>query len=338
VPQDHVVTNVDMFAVTVAKKETVAEGIASFELVSADGRPLPAFTAGAHIDVYLSDKNGQATDSGKELVRQYSLSNDSAETHRYVLGVQREPKSRGGSITMHERLNIGDSFTISRPRNSFHLKESAKRTLLFAGGIGVTPILSMAWRLHALGADFEMHYSSSSQERMAFQSLIKAAPFADRVHFHISNGSSEQLLDIDQVLGNYTEGDNAYVCGPDGYMNFVIGASENRQWPPTSVHREYFTAATVDQSGDKAFQVKLASSGEVYDVASDTSIADTLIDAGVEVALSCEQGICGTCLTTVLEGEPEHRDSFQSEEERVTKRQMTVCCSRAKGELLVLDM
>jgi len=332
------VTNADVFTVTVAKREAVAEGIASFELISAQGQSLPAFTAGSHIDVHLSDQNGQVTDNDKLLVRQYSLSNSPAETHRYVLGVQRERESRGGSLAMHEQVNVGDTLTISRPRNMFHLKESAKRTLLFAGGIGVTPILSMAWRLYTLRAEFEMHYSASSEQRVAFQSLIKTAPFADRVHFHISNGPDDQLLDIDRVLGNYIEGDYAYVCGPDGYMDFVIASSERHQWPPTSIYREHFTAATVDQSADRAFQVQLANSGMVFDIASDKSIADTLIDAGVEVALSCEQGICGTCLTTVLKGEPEHRDSFQSDEEQANNRQMTLCCSRAKGELLVLDM
>jgi|GEM_PF-31865 len=327
----------EVLSVTVASKTTVAEGIVSLELVSPDGGPLPPFKAGAHVDVYLGDLVGLG-ETSEPLVRQYSLCNDPGETHRYVIGVLLEPNSRGGSRTVHQRVQVGDRLNIGRPRNAFQLDESGKRSLLFAGGIGITPILSMAWRLHSLGADFELHYCTRSEERMAFRALLQAAPFADKVHLHFDNGPDNQKLDIDGVLGTVQEGHHVYVCGPEGFMNFVLGATERFQWPAGNVHREYFAAEAVDVSGDRPFQVKLASTGAVYTVPSDKTIAETLIEAGVEVATSCEQGMCGACLTPVLEGEAEHRDTVQTDEEKAGHKQITLCCSRARGDLLVLDL
>lgn len=236
--------------VRVARKAAEAQDICSLELVAADGGALPAFSAGSHIDVHLPGG----------LVRQYSLCNDPAESHRYLVAVLREPTSRGGSVAVHDAVREGDTLAISAPRNAFALAGHAQRHLLLAGGIGITPILCMAERLAVLQADFDMHYAARSG--------ADAAP----------------------------------------------------------------------RSGDAAFEVRLASSGRVIPVPRDRTVTQALADAGVDIMVSCEQGVCGTCLTRVLQGEPEHRDSYLTPEEQAANDQFTPCCSRSKSACLVLDL
>ena len=178
----------DLLNVRVERRTSEAEDICSYELVSADGSPLPAFSAGSHIDVHV----------GPNLVRQYSLCNPPHETHRYLIGVLRDPASRGGSQGMHESIHAGASLTISAPKNHFPLVE-AKRSLLLAGGIGVTPVLAMAEALSAQGANFEMHYCARSPERTAFRERIASSPFAEQVHFHYDSGAAEQKLDLSLI-------------------------------------------------------------------------------------------------------------------------------------------
>lgn len=317
----------ELLNVKVAVKRPVAEGIVSFELVDPDGGQLPAFTAGSHIDVHM----------GEKLVRQYSICNDPAETHRYQLGVLKEAAGRGGSMAMHENVNEGDILSISMPRNSFHLKEEAEHYVLLAGGIGVTPILSMARRLHSLGKSFEMHYATRSLERTAFIDDIRASGFFDRVKLH--NDDNGTRLDLEKLLGSRAEGNNLYVCGPQGFMDAVTDTADAAGWPQTAVHREYFSAdPKAGHDDDRDFQVKLASSGKVYTVGADQTIIDALSDNGIEVPISCEQGICGTCMTGIVEGDVDHRDSLQTDEEKAANTRMTLCCSRAKNDLLVLDL
>jgi reductive dehalogenase len=316
--------------VKIASKTVAAQDIMSFELVDPDGGDLPTFTAGSHIDVHVSDI----------IIRQYSLCNDPAERHRYVLGVLKEPQSRGGSIAMHEAVAAGDIIKISVPRNTFHLKEQERYSVLLAGGIGVTPILSMARRLWSLGRDFEFHYCSRSEGRMAFYEALGNEPFAERIHFHFDDQPKEQLLDIEGIMSRYQEGHNLYVCGPKGFMDFVTGAADDSEWPNTAIHREYFVADPMAGHLDdaKAFTVKLASTGKSYEVGANQTIVEALAKNGIDIPISCEQGICGTCLTGVLEGEPDHRDTVQNDQDKARNKQMTLCCSRAKGDLLVLDL
>jgi len=321
--------NTSDLRVRIARKTSEALDISTFELVHADGdRVLPAFSAGSHVDVHLP--NG--------LTRQYSLCNDSTESHRYLIGVLRDPGSRGGSVVLHDQVKEGDVLYISAPKNHFPLAHEATHSVLLAGGIGVTPILCMAERLYMTGASFEMHYCTRSPERTAFLERIKASSFADRVQFHFDNGAQGQKLQLDRVLSLATPGTHLYVCGPKGFMDFVLGAARSADWPEAQLHFEFFGAEVVKSEDDESFEVKLASSGRMVTVAKDQTVVQALAAIGVELATSCEQGVCGTCLTRVLEGEPDHKDMYLTPEEHATNDQFLPCCSRAKSKLLVLDL
>lgn len=313
--------------VRVQRKSQEAEGIVALELVSADGRPLPGFGAGSHIDVNLP--NG--------LVRQYSLCNSAAERHRYRIAVLREPTSRGGSAAVHDLVKEGDVLTISAPRNHFALHD-APRSLLLAGGIGVTPILCMAQRLATWGADFEMHYCTRSPARTAFREEIAASGFADKVHLHHDDGPDAQKLRVAELLKTPEPGTQIYVCGPGGFIDHVVNTAKANGWPAQQIHLEYFAAAAQDTSGDQPFEVKLTSSGQTYRIPKDQTIVQALRAEGVEIMVSCEQGVCGTCITRVLEGVPDHRDCYLTDDERAANDQFTPCCSRSKTPLLVLDL
>ena len=315
----------------VARKTIEAEGIASFELVPADGGPLPAFTAGAHVDVQVP--------GGPQ--RPYSLCNDPAETHRYVIAVLDEPASRGGSRGMHERVHEGDMLQVGAPRNLFPLAPGAARHLLLAGGIGITPILAMAWQLGREGAEFELHYCARTPQRAAFAGPLAEAAFAERVHLHFDDGAPAQRLDIAAVLAAQPAGTHLYVCGPNGFMDAVLGAARDAGWADERLHREVFAPALApasDEAGDRGFEVQLLSTGQVVEVPAGCSVVRALEAAGVFVPTSCEQGVCGTCLTGVVEGVPEHRDSYLTPEEHAAGDQFLPCCSRARSARLVLDL
>jgi len=314
--------------VRVARKAAEALDICSFELVDPAGAPLPAFSAGSHVDVRLP--NG--------LTRQYSLCNDPAERHRYVIGVLKDPASRGGSKAMHEHVHAGDMLTISAPKNHFPLAHEARHSLLLAGGIGVTPILCMAERLSAAGADFELHYAARSRERMAFHERICRSTFAERAAFHFDDGNDSQKLKLDTLLAAPTAGKHLYVCGPKGFMDAVLAKARASGWPEPQLHYEFFSADVVKSASDGAFEVKLASSGRRIIVGKDQTVVQALADEGVLVQTSCEQGVCGTCLTRVLEGEPDHRDMYLTPDEQAANDQFLPCCSRAKSACLVLDL
>jgi vanillate monooxygenase ferredoxin subunit len=313
--------------VKVLRKKQEALDIASFELVKPDGSALPGFSAGSHIDVQVPGG----------LTRQYSLCNDAAEQHRYRIAVLRDPASRGGSTGMHDALKEGDTLQISEPRNHFPLVH-AERTLLFAGGIGVTPLLSMAQRLAHIGADFRMHYCTRSAERTAFRDEIAASAYADRVDFHHDDGDAAQKLQLEQVIAKPQAGTHLYVCGPTGFIDWVVKTADRLGWPKDQVHLEYFGAAPQDTAGDRAFQVKIASSGETYEVGASETVVQALQKHGIEILTSCEQGVCGTCITRVLQGECDHRDLYFTDEEKAQNDQFTPCCSRAKSAVLVLDL
>jgi vanillate O-demethylase ferredoxin subunit len=313
--------------VKVVRKVSEAEDISSFELASVDGQPLPAFSAGAHIDVQIGDG----------LVRQYSLCNPPHEQHRYVIGVLRDANSRGGSLAMHDHIAAGSVLQISEPKNHFPLVP-ARRSLLFAGGIGVTPILAMAEYLAKAGQPFEMHYSARSPERTAFRARIAQSGFAGQVHFHFDSGSAEQKLDLAALIAVPDADTHIYVCGPGGFIDHVVNTAKSLGWPPAQVHLEYFGAAPVDTGGDAAFDVKVASSGQVFTIPAGKTVIEVLEANGVDIPVSCEQGVCGTCLTRVLEGTPDHRDLYMTDEEHAANDQFTPCCSRSKSALLVLDI
>ena len=314
--------------VRLLRKTAEAQDIASFELVAEDGRPLPAFGAGAHIDVQLPGG----------LTRQYSLCNDPQETHRYLIAVLRDPASRGGSAAMHDAVAVGQLLQISPPKNHFALAHGADRSLLLAGGIGITPLLCMAELLAQAGADFELHYCTRSLERTAFAGRIQGSAFADRVHLHLDAGAAAQQLDLAGLLGTPRAGEHVYVCGPKGFMDAVLGTARAAGWPEAQLHFEFFGAAAAPAAGDAAFEVQLASSGRVLPVAAGQTVVQALADAGIEVMTSCGQGVCGTCLIRVLAGQPEHRDLYLAPEEQAANDQFLPCCSRARSARLVLDI
>lgn len=314
--------------VRVARKAVEAQDIVTLELVAVDGAALPAFSAGSHVDVQLP--NG--------ITRQYSLCNDPQETHRYQIGVLRDAASRGGSQAVHELVKEGDVLTISAPRNHFGLAHEAKKHLLLAGGIGVTPILCMAERLANTGADFAMHYATRAPERTAFRQRIAASAFAPRVQFHYDNGDAAQKLDLQRLLDQPQAGTHLYVCGPKGFMDAVLNTARGAGWPEAQIHYEFFGAEVAKSDSDASFEIKLASSGRIVMVPKDQTVVQALAAAGVDIMISCEQGVCGTCLTRVIDGVPDHKDSYLTPEEQAANDQFTPCCSRSKTPQLVLDL
>jgi vanillate monooxygenase ferredoxin subunit len=312
--------------VIVTRKCNEAVGIVSIELVSEDGRALPSFAAGSHVDVYLPGG----------LVRQYSLCNDPEETHRYMIAVLRDESGRGGSKAVHDLVHEGDRLQISAPRNHFALAPEAPPHLLLAGGIGVTPILCMAERLAASGETFDMHYCTRSRERTAFTARIEQSDFAGSVQFHHDDCGA--TFDIKEVLERASDGTHLYVCGPKGFMDAVLNTARGSGWPESRLHYEFF-GASIDLNGaGKRFHVRIASSGATIEVPSDCTVVQALAANGIDVMTSCEQGVCGTCLTKVLEGEPDHLDSYLTPEEQAANDQFLPCCSRARSPLLVLDL
>ncbi len=319
-----------LLSVRVARKWAETAQICGLELVDAYGAALPAFSAGAHIDVYPP--------SGP--VRQYSLCNDPAETHRYEIGVLRDAASRGGSAALHDRVAEGQLLTISTPRNHFPLDEAASHSLLLAGGIGVTPLLCMAERLARLGASFELHHCVRNADSAAYRARRAAAPYGQRTHLHCDDGAPAQRLQIDVLLARVPAGTHLYVCGPQGFMDALLGAARRAQWPEERLHCEYFSAAPValPASGERSFEVQIASTGQVLQVPADRSVLHVLARAGIDIEVSCEQGVCGTCLTRVLDGTPDHRDMMLSKAERAANDQFLPCCSRSLSARLVLDL
>jgi vanillate O-demethylase ferredoxin subunit len=313
----------------IAERREEAEQIRSFELVDPQNRALPPFTPGAHIDVEIRPG----------LVRQYSLCNDPSEQDRYVIAVLREPEGRGGSVALYDNFKAGDSIRVSKPRNHFPLAAQADRHVLLAGGIGVTPLLAMAEYLSRRGVDFQMHYCTRSRGRAAFLERIQRSAFAQRVQFHFDDGPAEQRFDAAVALGRPVPGTHIYVCGPSGFMDYVLQTAKSQGWPDGQTHREYFAPATQANTAPAGeFEVELASSGQVFVIPADKPIVQVLLEHGIEIPTSCDQGVCGTCLTRVISGVPDHRDSFLTDEERARNDQMTPCCSRAKSPRLVLDI
>ena len=319
--------NSELIDVEVVNKSSEAEGIVSFELAPTTGGLLPAFTPGAHIDLTLP--NG--------LIRQYSLFEHSVSPTSYKIAVLREPESRGGSEYVHENLQVGSTLQISAPRNHFELV-AAKKYLLLAGGIGVTPIMCMAGKLARDNADFTLHYCCRSRERMAFEQRLSTSAFAANVHLHIDEESAQPAFDAKAVFADVSADTHLFVCGPKGFMDFVIGAAKAAGWQDSNIHFEYFSGVDMTPDDADSFQIKLASCGRVLTVKDDQTVLQVLQDNGVEVPVSCEQGVCGTCVTRIIDGEPEHRDLFLTEAERASNSVFTPCCSRAKSALLVLDL
>ncbi len=317
-----------MLNVRVASKRLVAEDILAFSLVSADVESLPEFSAGAHVDVHLPGG----------LVRQYSLCGDPKDRSTYMLGVLKDPASRGGSMAMHA-IEVGSDLKISTPKNHFPLAEASGHTVLIAGGIGVTPILAMAHSLTEAGRSFEMHYCTRSLARTAFREEILGSPFESRVRIHLDDGGGE-IFDAPSALRSALRSDtHIYVCGPGGFIDAMLNAARDAGYEESQLHREYFGAPVSSAAdADAPFKIRIASSGATFDVPSQESVVEVLARHGIGIETSCEQGVCGTCVTRVLDGVPLHRDVYLSDEEHAENRQFTPCCSRSCSPLLILDL
>jgi vanillate O-demethylase ferredoxin subunit len=314
--------------VRVKRISSETEEIKVFELEGANGTALPAFTPGAHIDVRI--------DQG--LVRQYSLCNAPTDKRRYVVAVKREPDSRGGSRTMHERVSEGDVLSISPPRNHFPLDPSAKHHLLLAGGIGITPLLSMARQLQESHRSFAVQYFTRGIAHTAFHAVLSRPEFRGKVSFHYAVEPAALRLYLHKLLWHRPDAAHLYVCGPRPFMDLVeeIAAAN---WPPHTMHAEYFSADPMAFAGPRVpFDVQLALSGGTYRVDAGKTIVDALAEHGIEIPTSCQQGVCGTCVTGLIEGEADHRDAFLTDAERRAGDKIMPCVSRARDRLLVLDL
>ncbi|RAS21406.1 MULTISPECIES: PDR/VanB family oxidoreductase [unclassified Pseudomonas] len=318
--------NEQLLNVVVRKREIQGADVVVLDLGRADGAALPAFEAGAHVDIHVAPG----------LVRQYSLCSDPADATVYRLGVLKDPASRGGSVSVHDSLLEGHEVQISAPRNLFPLAADARRSILLGGGIGITPMIAMAHALHQQGAEFELHYCGRSRSRSAFLEALANAPFAARVFTHFDDEAAAQRLNLADVLGTGTAGTHLYTCGPSGFMDWVIDGARQQGYSEEHIHKEYFQVE-VDASG-AGFEVVAARSNKTVQVAEGQSILDALAQVGIKIDISCEQGVCGTCMCEVLEGEPDHRDVYLTDEEKAANDQILVCCSRAKSNKLVLDI
>ncbi|MFJ5160281.1 PDR/VanB family oxidoreductase [Pantoea sp. NPDC088449] len=313
----------DSLAVTVIAKQSNGAGNVLLTLASEDGQPLPPFAPGAHIDVEIPG-------CGK---RQYSLCSTAA--NHYQICVRLDARSTGGSRWLHQQLAAGDGLQISSPRNHFPLPQ-APRTLLFAAGIGLTPLLVMAEALAARQADFTLHLYLKRADELAFcERLATLGPHAV-IHYSSESDSLRQRIPDDLKQPHNSA---LIYCGPAGFMDHLQQLAQQQGWKLDQLHSERFRPSDAPRLvADSAFEIEIASSGARFAVSADQSIAEVLEDAGIAIELSCEQGMCGACITGVLAGEPDHRDDVLSQHERAANDCIVLCCSRAHSPLLVLDL
>jgi len=324
-PGEVVSTAVQSLTVLVADVRAEAKDVITLELRAIAGGELPAFTPGAHLDLHLP--NG--------LVRNYSLTNDWRERNRYVVGVGRAADSRGGSSYIHSSIRAGLQIKISAPRNNFALDEQSASFLFIAGGIGITPIMAMVRWCIANRKPWRLIYAARSRQRTAFYEELGALG-ADCVHFHFDDEAGE-VLDVAQAVSSWSEGESVYCCGPAPLMEAVKSLTENL--PSGTVRFEWFTVPESDEPQEaRSFKVRLERSNVEFDVPEQKSILEVLEEHGFELPFSCREGLCGTCVTNVCAGEPDHRDYVLSDEERESGKTMTICCSRSNSPVLVLDL
>jgi ferredoxin-NADP reductase len=315
--QSHELIEVRLVSVRYAARDTNL-----YEFQRPDGKPLARTSAGAHIDVHLTENQ----------VRQYSLVNEGENPSSYIIGVKRDAASRGGSTYIHDQLRVGELLKISPPRNNFPLNEEVEHTVLIAGGIGITPILCMLNRLQALGKSWELHYSSRSRIDAPFLDVLMKLP---AVHFHFDQESPGKFLDLASIVGRAPKGTHFYCCGPLPMLEAYEGATAGV--PREQVHVEYFSSK-LGLATDGGYSVEIASSGRLFDIPPGKTILTVLRDAGFVVPSSCEQGVCGACETRLLSGQADHRDAILTQSERDANETIMICCSGSKGGRLVLDL
>jgi ferredoxin-NADP reductase/nitrite reductase/ring-hydroxylating ferredoxin subunit len=310
--------------VVVKRKWTSADGVIGFELAPREGH-LPTFQPGAHIDVHLP--NG--------LIRQYSITNGPGDLLSYIIGVKQESASKGGSKILVESVREGDLLSISEPRNNFPLRRDATRTVLIAGGIGITPLLSMARFLDKSSLPYELHYFTRQGEQVAFRADLEALHGKVLLHTGLTRDTIGHT--IAEALGQWSHAQHVYVCGPSAMLESVRVTAAMQGWPEESIHFEYFRNDRVLDSSS-SFEVELARSAMTLQVPAGKTILEVMREAGLQVPSSCEQGACGTCLTGVIEGECDHQDVYLNDTEKRSNTAMLTCVSRAKSSRLVLDI
>jgi phthalate 4,5-dioxygenase reductase subunit len=307
-----------------ARKEQIARDIFELEFRRADAADLPAFTAGAHVQVQVP--NGS--------LRKYSLCNDPAERERYVIAVKHERAGRGGSRSLIEDANIGDELLVCEPVNNFGLPRRTQAFVLIAGGIGITPIMSMTRHLrNEPDKQFRLYYCTRTPEATAFRDELNAPELRNKVKIHHDDGDPNKALDLWPILEQRKNLAHLYCCGPRALMEAVRDMSGH--WPPSAVHFEAFGDAETRKTDDRPFTVKLARSGDIIDVPAGQTILEAMRARGFEAPSSCESGTCGTCKTRLLSGEADHRDLVLSDGERGD--QIMICVSRARSAQLVID-
>jgi ferredoxin-NADP reductase len=313
------------FTVRVTDVRAEALDVMSLEMRAVAGGELPPFEPGAHLELHLP--NG--------LIRHYSLTNDWRERDRYVVGVARVADSRGGSSFVHSTIRAGAQLAIRGPINNFGLDPSAERFLFIAGGIGITPIMAMVRWCVAKGKPWRLIYAARSRQRAAFYEELRGLA-RDCAQFHFDDECG-QVLDVVDAVAGWNEGERVYCCGPAPLMDSVKALTGHL--PSGTVRFEWFTTPKQDEPREaNAFRVRLERSRLEFDVPEHKSILEVIEENGIEHPFSCREGLCGTCLTNVLSGEPDHRDYVLSDEERASGKLMTICCSRSKSPQLVLDL
>jgi ferredoxin-NADP reductase len=320
-------SEIQKFEIRIHGISWAARGIHAYELRPVSGSSLPAFTAGSHIDLYL--RNG--------LVRSYSLVNPQGETHRYVIAVNKDANTRGGSSHVHDALRVGDLLTIGAPRNNFELAESAPHSVLIAGGIGVTPLYCMMQRLTEIRASWQLYYSARTREVMPFQDEIRALSERSgaKALLNFDHEPGSKMLDLAAIVREAPAGAHLYCCGPipmlEAFEKACVGI------PPERRHVEYFSAKEAPATTGGFTAVLQRSNKRVF-VPEGKTLLDALRDAGINVPFSCTEGVCGTCETSVISGTPDHRDLILTESERAAGKTMMVCVSGSKSAELVLDL
>ncbi|WP_321793659.1 PDR/VanB family oxidoreductase [Burkholderia pyrrocinia] len=305
--------------------DTLTPTIRRLLLASADGSPLPSFDAGAHIGLHVPI-------GGRTQRRAYSLVNATGHASHYEIAVQLEPAGSGGSSWVHG-LATGAELDVNAPRNDFPLHPDAASYLLIAGGIGITPILSMARALCAACKTYALHYAAREARLMAYHDEVAAMPGAT---CWLDGGDPREGMPLAATIGAPVPGRHLYVCGPRGLIDAALAQAEALGWPAAQLHSELF-AVTQDSATDSAFEVELKTSGRTLQVPADKTILDVMIDAGLDPLFDCRRGDCGVCTTQVIEGEPEHRDICLSQQDR-EQGDFCPCVSRAKSSRLVLDL
>ena len=310
----------------VAALTDIAPSLRHVRLVAADGGKLPPAAAGAHIQLVLAGP-------GRSFRNAYSLVSRPGARDAWDIIVRRVPASRGGSAYIREALQAGDTLEASWPGNLFAPVRTARRHLMIAGGIGITPFLSYLADFAMSGGEHALHVCCREEEKDVFAPWLAGR---SGVAFHWD--ADGHRLDIPALLAAQPAGTHLYVCGPAGFIDHVVTTAKALGWAQDHIHLEYFGAPAHDTSGDQGFEVRIASTGKVYPIAPDVSVVEALRKEGIDILTSCEQGVCGTCLTRVLEGEVDHRDMYLTDEEKAANEQFMPCCSRARSKLLVLDL